>query len=65
MRQLMQPICPTCKSYKSNGGVCADGFIQGGYPTGIPQCLMDDYRDGNPHFNADGGPRYYKDTTHD
>lgn len=61
-------VCAGCKSYRIGKGTCEDGFIQGGYPNAVPQCLRDNYADGNPHFTDGGEPMYYsarktKDTT--
>ncbi len=58
---MREPICWTCKSLINirAGEVCRDGFITGQYPTGIPQCMMDDFPDYSAHFNKDGSPKYY------
>lgn len=63
-----------CRSYRA-GDVCADGFIQKPICRGVfgchacgavsaastPNCQTDE--PGLPHFNENGSPRYYKDTT--
>lgn len=56
--------CETCKSWPGQHGICADGFITLAYPSGIPNCLKDDFKDGDPHRNEDGSPRYYPRPLH-